>query len=157
MIGLNIFYHCPTCDKTYTRNIGLTHYYEYKNKTFALIQCHKCGSKLLAKTMDAEEESIISRNANDKQAFRIAGAIFNYINQNGYTNNTPEEQLENDLIDYLKSTFGETYITKYEYEAKVIIQKCISHMFNTPLDSLESYVITDEIKKEIKHLRTTAW
>ncbi len=155
MIGIDVIYHCPICEKNYFTNLGLTHYYNYKNKIFANIIC-RCGANLLAKTIGADITDY-GFTYYDKQVIRIIDLINNHITANGYTNKTPEEQLETEILVLLKTTFGEDYIAKYEYEAKVIIQKCISHLFNTPLDSLESYVVTEDVEKEAKWNNSTAW
>ena len=76
MVGLDITIACPCCKKLSGVNIGITEYYNYNSKIYAMVSCPKCRKKLLVNDNSNAVSSfdLIQMNGNGyKQSIISAG------------------------------------------------------------------------------------
>lgn len=82
MVGLDITIACPCCKKLSGVNIGITEYYNYNSKIYALVSCPKCRKTLL-----------VNDNSNTVSSFDLI-----QMNGNGYI-------VRNCVLEYLFNNF----------------------------------------------------
>lgn len=151
-------YYCPKCKSNFICTASELSLYKYKNELFRMIQCRHCNKLLIAKTKRITWDDLdVNINDMDIQAHKVANIIIERIHDQGYTEKDSEQMLEDELFEYIMEKLGFEYTNRYMYEIKVIIQKCLAYKFNTPSYKLESYIVNENLEKDMEYLGLIGW
>ena len=140
MIGCRQSVRCPYCKKTYEQDLGVTQFYNYKDKS-VIITDHDCG-EFISELGETFRETYLRYNF-----YQFSPMIRNDVMRIVYDN----IDRVTDEVDMTKIVEEEFYNNYKEADArfddlKVLVEICMTYA-TMPLFSLP---LIDEVKKELK-------
>lgn len=156
MVGINVLYRCPICNKTIHANLGSTSYYNYEDKTVIIAKC--CGQPFIAKY--CLEPNIFSKyNIPEYKSYIID--IVGLALSKFYNPKLNEDEMIDKIIEFITTSeecakYREN-IKKDINDVKVISQISLANKVFEETLPLFSLPLTDEVKSKLVFSHNICW
>lgn len=144
MFGKNVVLVCPYCNQAIDYNIGVTHYYKYKDK-IVIVRKH-CDKEFVCEPSDLEEDSDELSRSYKPYLWELINRIF----KDYYSDDLPVETIANNITEKIKKDYN---IDPMDYQNLQNIslyvvkrRRSYSHILSVPF--------TRKIKRKLKPYQT---
>lgn len=152
MLGLNIVYKCPYCNKIIFSDTGVTHYYKYNDKN-VIIRSH-CDKKFI--TEQIADNTNYGRYNIPKFKLYILACVEEGIS-NTFDSKLNEDEQINKIIGFIKTSESckqyRQYVDRDINDIKVVCQLRLANL----IPDFFSLPLTDEIKSKLVPSMTICW
>lgn len=155
MVGINVVYKCPYCNNIIYTDLGVTHFYRYKDINKNVIIAHHCDKSFITVPI-YEDNSYMNRYGFPRHKLYILGCVETAI-ENVYDESVDEDTIINNIIGFLRTSDKyesfRSFIERDINDIKVVCQLKLAHL--TP--DFVSLPLVDEIKSNLKNVGTMCW
>lgn len=147
MFGKDVITRCPYCNQIIAKNIGITQYYKYKNKSVCID--NHCGKQFITEYESDKSRNFLHRYIIPKSLFDLVNDTKD-ITMSFLGQNLNEDELTEKVIEQLRSKYD---VQRDMTSIKTIIQATAANQSI----SIYSEPLTDSIKKELVADTVICW